>query len=250
MKPIEPITPQGLGFFPVLNLPWKPVSGKNPEPDLNHLGKLPGSKTAESPSVPASEPDRTQWLQWFDSFDLPYFTHGFRWRWMVLDGPGWSSPDMGSHRLFSTEPDHPMGRSIPSQAAISWLVKRPRKNSHPTPPWIYMEFRIPNDWNQTFRVEAELKPMGAARFCCPTHLEVASEFFLLEQLIRLGPRTGAACAHTGKRSRQSELGQGKIVAIWRSTGWIWMDIRIHLYNLCIYGYPLVSFTLCYGKSPF
>ena len=86
MKTIEPITPQGLGFFPVLNLPWKPVSGKNPEPDLNHLGKLPGSKTAESPSVPASEPDRTQWLQWFDSFDLPYFTHGFRWRWMVLDG--------------------------------------------------------------------------------------------------------------------------------------------------------------------
>ena len=76
--------------------------------------------------------------------------------------------------------------------------------------------------------------------CCPTHLEVASDFFHLEQLIRLGPRTGAACAHTGKRSRQSELGQGKIVAIWRSTGWIWMDIRIHLYNLCIYGYPLDS----------
>lgn len=56
-------------------------SGTRSQP-FGQAAKLPGSKTAESPSVPASEPDRTQSLQRFDSFDLPYFTHGFRWRWI------------------------------------------------------------------------------------------------------------------------------------------------------------------------
>ena len=62
MKPIKAITSRvwSLEFF-TSYFAMKDLD-MNPEPDLQlfsgHPGTLPGSKTAESPSVPASEPDR------------------------------------------------------------------------------------------------------------------------------------------------------------------------------------------------
>lgn len=227
--------PSGLRVFSGSQLAMKTrkwqESGTRSQP-FGQAAKLPGSKTAESPSVPASEPHRTQWLQWFDSFDLPYFTHGFRWRWIY----GWSSPkDMGSHRLFSTFwPSHGTVHPKPSRHGPWFLCTQKELTSYPT--------LLGSIWNFEFQIslKSDISSWSWVETygCCP---------FLLPNTLR--PRTGAACAHTGKRSRQSELGQGKIVAIWRSTGWRWMDIRIHLYKSCIYGYPhpLVSFTLLLWK---